>query len=315
MKRRILIVVLVVLCFGIAGYLYKGYSPQTNYPAEQLIQLLKQELNVKSSWPTALKLNPPHGYAVYGKDRALERGLEKLLDNGLAEPKGTRIVLSKTAKPDEILATAPELKSFLAQQAQTLSIPKTSPMKFAVATSAPTPTATTVKTPSVTEEQSPESEQWSIPPLMWQIPLALLGAAIAWFGMPLLGAFIERKKIERDEKRALPIMVLTGEALVKQQRNQLIVQRVLIVAAIATVLSPIDLIPDLIPIIGWVDDAISFLFLVKKILEFFAEKRGRTSKQANEQLIEHRRSEKDEVQVLEILPDDEQTSTTPPTDK
>lgn len=41
---------------------------------------------------------------------------------------------------------------------------------------------------------------------------------------------------------------------------------VAIIAALIYIISPIDLIPDFIPIIGWMDDGAVFYFLLKRLM-------------------------------------------------
>lgn len=41
---------------------------------------------------------------------------------------------------------------------------------------------------------------------------------------------------------------------------------VALVAAILYILSPIDLIPDFLPVVGWMDDGFVFYFLLKRLM-------------------------------------------------
>lgn len=53
---------------------------------------------------------------------------------------------------------------------------------------------------------------------------------------------------------------------------------VAVVATIIYIISPIDLLPDIIPFLGWTDDGIVFYFLLKRLMRemdrYDASKRG-----------------------------------------
>jgi uncharacterized membrane protein YkvA (DUF1232 family) len=55
--------------------------------------------------------------------------------------------------------------------------------------------------------------------------------------------------------------------------TKLTTKRFFLVAAIITLILPFDLIPDAIPVIGWLDDLASIIFVLKEVLEFFQKRR------------------------------------------
>ena len=54
--------------------------------------------------------------------------------------------------------------------------------------------------------------------------------------------------------------------------NKGISNKVLFVIAAVTLFLPIDLVPDTIPVIGWLDDLASIIFIVKEVLGYIRQR-------------------------------------------
>lgn len=48
-----------------------------------------------------------------------------------------------------------------------------------------------------------------------------------------------------------------------------------VIAAILTLLLPTDLVPDLVPILGWLDDLLGILVLVYQVVDTVRERRSK----------------------------------------
>lgn len=49
------------------------------------------------------------------------------------------------------------------------------------------------------------------------------------------------------------------------------------IAAIVTILLPTDLLPDIIPFVGWLDDVLAAGFLLRELLDLIRSKRNPTN--------------------------------------
>jgi len=84
--------------------------------------------------------------------------------------------------------------------------------------------------------------------------------------IPPEGVSLQRKRFVADAVWMLPnIMKLVGKLLLDPRVPRR--SKITLGLAAAYVVSPIDLIPDVIPIIGWADDLLLVLFAIDSLIE------------------------------------------------
>ncbi len=84
--------------------------------------------------------------------------------------------------------------------------------------------------------------------------------------LPPEGASLQSKRLVADAALMLPnILKLVGRLLLDPRVPRR--AKITLGMAAAYVVSPIDLIPDVIPVIGWADDVLLVLFAVDSLIE------------------------------------------------
>ncbi len=84
--------------------------------------------------------------------------------------------------------------------------------------------------------------------------------------LPPKGASLQSKRLVSDAALMLPnILKLVGRLLLDPRVPRR--AKITLGIAAAYVMSPIDLIPDVIPVIGWADDVLLVLFAVDSLIE------------------------------------------------
>ncbi len=84
--------------------------------------------------------------------------------------------------------------------------------------------------------------------------------------LPPEGASIQSKRLVADAALMLPnILKLVGRLLLDPRVPRR--AKITLGIAAAYVVSPIDLIPDVIPVIGWADDVLLVLFAIDSLIE------------------------------------------------
>ena len=84
--------------------------------------------------------------------------------------------------------------------------------------------------------------------------------------LPPKGPSIQRKRLVTDAALMLPnILKLIGRLLLDPRVPRR--SKITLGIAAAYVISPIDLIPDVIPVLGWADDALLVLFAIDSLIE------------------------------------------------
>ncbi len=84
--------------------------------------------------------------------------------------------------------------------------------------------------------------------------------------LPPEGASIQSKRLVADAALMLPnILKLVGRLLLDPRVPRR--AKITLGLAAAYVVSPIDLIPDVIPVIGWADDVLLVLFAIDSLIE------------------------------------------------
>jgi len=84
--------------------------------------------------------------------------------------------------------------------------------------------------------------------------------------LPPKGASIQSKRLVADAALMLPnILKLVGRLLLDPRVPRR--AKITLGMAAAYVVSPVDLIPDVIPVIGWADDVLLVLFAIDSLIE------------------------------------------------
>jgi uncharacterized membrane protein YkvA (DUF1232 family) len=96
------------------------------------------------------------------------------------------------------------------------------------------------------------------------IILSLVAIAGAWLLMLVALAVAGRKTAARELARLLPDLILLVHGLLRDPRVPR-ARKVYLLIATAWVASPIDLIPEFVPVVGPLDDVIVVAFVVRSV--------------------------------------------------